>query len=40
MTKMHWLGVVMASAADKGDIIKDEKARKQAFELGRKAATP
>ena len=40
MTKMHWLGDVMTSAADRGDIIKDEKARKQAFELGRKAATP
>jgi multimeric flavodoxin WrbA len=39
MTKMHWLGVVMASASDKGDILKDEKARKQAFVLGRKAAT-
>jgi hypothetical protein len=30
----------MTSAADKGDIIKDETARKQAFELGKKAATP
>ena len=40
MTKMRWLGVVMASAADKEDIIKNEKARKQAFELGKKAATP
>jgi multimeric flavodoxin WrbA len=39
MTKMHWLGAVMASAADKGDIIKDETANKQALELGRKAAT-
>jgi len=40
MTKMNWLGAVMTSAADKGDIIKDEMAKKQAFELGRKAATP
>lgn len=40
MTKMNWLGVVMTSAIDKGDIVKDEKARKQAFDLGRKAATP
>jgi multimeric flavodoxin WrbA len=40
MTKMNWLGAVMTSASDKGDIIKDEKARKKAFELGRKAATP
>jgi hypothetical protein len=29
----------MASAADKGDIVKDENAMKQAFELGHKAAT-
>ncbi len=40
MTKLNWLGVVMASAAEKGDIIKDETTRKQAFELGKKAATP
>ncbi len=40
MTKMNWLGDVMTSAADKGDILKDEKARKQAWELGKKAATP
>lgn len=40
MTKMNWLGVVMASASDKGAIVKDEMARKQAFELGRKAASP
>jgi multimeric flavodoxin WrbA len=40
MTKLNWLGVVMASASDKGDIIKDEDARKKAFELGRKATTP
>jgi len=39
MTKMHWLGAVMGSASDKGDILKDEKVRKQAFELGKKAAT-
>jgi hypothetical protein len=39
-TKMHWLGAVMASASNKGDIIKDEGAREQAVELGRKAATP
>ena len=40
MTKLNWLGVVMASAADKGDILKDETAKKHAFELGRKAAKP
>jgi len=38
MTKMHWLGAVMASASDKGDIIKDKTAIKNAFELGQKAA--
>ncbi len=37
-TGMKWLGTVMASANDKGDIIKDEKARKKAVELGEKAA--
>jgi multimeric flavodoxin WrbA len=40
MTGMHWLGVVMASATDKGDILKDNEAREQAAELGRKAAVP
>ena len=40
MTKLSWLGAVMTSASDRGDIIKDEKARKQAWELGKKAATP
>jgi multimeric flavodoxin WrbA len=40
MTKMHWLGAVMASAADKGDIVKNEIAIQEAFELGKKAATP
>ena len=39
MTKLNWLGVVMASASDKGDVIKDENAKKQAWELGRKAAS-
>ncbi len=39
MTGMRWLGAVMASAGDKGDILRDDKARKQALELGRKAAT-
>lgn len=40
MTGMHWLGAVMASATGIGDILKDSDARKQATELGRKAATP
>ncbi len=39
MTKMNWLGAVMTSAADKGDILKDEKSKKQAWELGKKATT-
>lgn len=39
MTKMHWLGAVMASASDKGDIVTNEAAIQQAFELGKKAAT-
>ena len=37
-TGMNWLGTVMASASDKGDILKDEAARKEAYELGEKAA--
>lgn len=40
MTRLKWLGTVMASAVDKGDAIKDETAVKQAFELGKKAAAP
>lgn len=40
MTKMQWLGSVMASADDKGDIANNETALQQAFELGKKAATP
>jgi len=38
MTRMHWMGAVMASAGDKGAIVNDEQARKKAFELGEKAA--
>lgn len=40
MTKMKWIGAVMASASEKGDIVKDEKAREQASALGKKAAMP
>jgi multimeric flavodoxin WrbA len=40
MTKMNWLGEVMTSAADKGDIAQNKAALQQAFELGKKAATP
>jgi len=39
MTKLTWLGAVMTSAADKGDILNDETAKKQARELGKKTAT-
>ncbi len=40
MTKMNWLGAVMATANEKGEISQNEAAKKQALELGRKAATP
>jgi multimeric flavodoxin WrbA len=40
MTKLTWLGTVMASANDKGEIAGNEAVLKQAFELGKKAATP
>jgi multimeric flavodoxin WrbA len=39
MTKLTWLGAVMASASDRGDIADDKAALREAFELGRKAAT-
>jgi multimeric flavodoxin WrbA len=39
MTGLKWIGTVMASAGEKGDILKDEKTRKQAFELGGKAGS-
>ena len=39
MTKLTWLGAVMTSAADKGDIAHNKAALQQAFELGKKAAT-
>lgn len=40
MTKMTWLGTVMASASAKGDISNNEAALQEVFELGKKAATP
>lgn len=40
MTKMIWLGAVMASASAKGDISNNEAALRKAFELGKKAAMP
>ncbi len=38
MTRMHWLGSVMASASDKGEIKGNESALQEAFELGKKSA--
>jgi hypothetical protein len=37
-TKLKWIGAAMASAGAKGQIGKDEKAKKEAYELGRKMA--
>ena len=39
-TKLRWIGAVMASASDKGEIATNERAKREAFELGRQAATP
>ncbi len=38
MTKLNWLGAVMASAAEKTDIVSDKAALGQAFELGKNAS--
>ncbi len=38
MTKMTWLGAVMASASEKAEISGNEDIKKQAFELGRTSA--
>ena len=37
-TKLNWVGAVMASAAAKGEIEKNEKSKKEAYELGKKIA--
>jgi len=37
-TRLRWIGAVMASAAAKGEVAKDEKAKRAAYELGKKAA--
>jgi multimeric flavodoxin WrbA len=37
-TKLKWIGAVMASAAAKGEIEKNEKSKKEAYDLGKKAA--
>jgi hypothetical protein len=38
-SKLKWIGAVQASAAVKGEIAKNEKAKKEAYELGKKAAS-
>ncbi|MBM4332412.1 MAG: flavodoxin family protein [Deltaproteobacteria bacterium] len=38
-TKLKWIGAVMASASTKGEIAKNESAKKEAYALGQKAAT-
>jgi len=38
-TKLNWSGAVQASAGAKGEIAKNETAKKQAYELGKKAGT-
>ncbi|NWF55178.1 MAG: flavodoxin family protein [Syntrophaceae bacterium] len=37
-TKLKWIGAVMASASARGDIAGNEKAKKEAYDLGKKAA--
>ncbi len=39
-SRLRWIGTVMASAMEKGEISRNEKAQKEAYDLGRKAATP
>ncbi len=39
-TNLKWIGTVQASASEKGEIAKDEKSKKEAYGLGKKAATP
>ncbi len=38
-TKLRWIGTVMASATEKGEIDKNQTAKQEAYDLGRKAAT-
>jgi len=40
MTRMNWMGAVLASATEKGEIAGNETAMKEAFALGKKTATP
>jgi len=39
-TKLKWIGAAQASASAKGEIAKNEKAKKEAYDLGKKGATP
>jgi multimeric flavodoxin WrbA len=36
--KLRWIGAVQASAAAKGEIERDQRAKRSSYELGRKAA--
>ncbi len=36
-TKLNWIGAVQASAGAKGEIARNEAAKKQAYELGKRA---
>lgn len=36
---LKWLGVVQASAAEKGEVAENEKAKKEAYELGKRGVT-
>ncbi len=37
-SKLTWMGAVMASATEKGEIAKNEKSKREAYELGQKTA--
>ena len=39
-SKLNWLGAVQCSAMAKGEIAKNKAAKKEAYDLGKKAATP
>ena len=36
---LKWLGVVQASASEKGEVAENEKAKKEAYELGKRGVT-
>lgn len=39
LADLHWIGTVKVSASSKGEIAKNEAAKKDAYNLGRKGAT-